>query len=103
MRSPRARARLSAVIEMGLIGWLVVGFLAGILSGWVVGSRTVRGCLPTTFVGVLGGVIGGWLFTEMGLGDTRGFIGAVVVAFVGAVLVRLVFRALEGDRGRPWG
>jgi uncharacterized membrane protein YeaQ/YmgE (transglycosylase-associated protein family) len=78
-----------------VIGWLVIGLFAGIISGWIVGTRSVQGCLPTMVVGILGGVIGGWLTEQMGLGRAEGFVGAVVVATLGGVVVRLVLRALE--------
>jgi uncharacterized membrane protein YeaQ/YmgE (transglycosylase-associated protein family) len=78
-----------------LLGWLVIGLFGGGISGWIVGLRSVQGCLPTIVVGILGGVVGGWLTQQMGLGRAEGFIGAVVVATLGGVVVRLVLRALE--------
>lgn len=80
------------------IGWLVVGLIAGVLSGWIVGTRSVSGCLPTIVVGVIGGVIGGWLSEQMGFGQVQGFIGALVFATIGGILVRIVLRAIEGRR-----
>jgi uncharacterized membrane protein YeaQ/YmgE (transglycosylase-associated protein family) len=85
-------------MDMGLIGWIVVGLIAGSISGWFVRSRNPQGCIATMIVGVVGGVIGGWLSRQLGLGQVEGFIGAVVFATVGAILVRLVLRTLEGDR-----
>jgi uncharacterized membrane protein YeaQ/YmgE (transglycosylase-associated protein family) len=87
-------------MDMGFVGWIVVGFIAGSLSGWFVSSRNPRGCLATIVVGVLGGVIGGWLSRELGFGAVEGFVGAVVFATVGAVIVRLVLAALEGPARR---
>ena len=85
-------------MDLGLFGWIVIGILAGSISGWFVGSRSVQGCLPTMIVGVTGGVIGGWLSGVMGMGRVEGFIGALLFATIGAVVVRLVLRALEKDR-----
>lgn len=82
-------------MDMGFVGWIVVGFIAGSISGWVVGNRSVDGCLSTIVVGVVGGLIGGWLARQMGFGGVEGFIGAIVFASIGAILVRLVLRALE--------
>lgn len=81
-----------------LLGWIVLGFLAGSFSGWIVGTRSVQGCLPTIVVGILGGVVGGWLSREIGLGQVEGFVGALVLATIGGVIVRLVLRAIEGGR-----
>ncbi len=60
-----------------LLGWIFLGFLAGGISGWFVGTRSVQGCLPTIVVGILGGVIGGWLSRELGYGQVEGFISAL--------------------------
>ena len=82
----------------GLIGWIILGLLAGAISGWFVGTRSVQGCLPTIIVGVLGGIIGGWLSRELGFGQIEGFIGALVFAIIGSIVVRLVLRSIEGGR-----
>ena len=80
---------------MSLLGWVVVGFIAGAISGALVGGRTARGCLPNIVVGALGGIVGGWLAREMGFGEAQGFFAAVVVAVFGALVVRLVLNALD--------
>jgi uncharacterized membrane protein YeaQ/YmgE (transglycosylase-associated protein family) len=82
-------------MDMGPIGWIVIGFIAGSISGWIVGDRSARGCLPKILVGIVGGIIGGWLSRELGFGDVEGFLGAVIFASLGAILVRVVLRALE--------
>jgi uncharacterized membrane protein YeaQ/YmgE (transglycosylase-associated protein family) len=89
-------------MDLSLVGWIVVGFLAGWLSGMVVPGRSARGCLPNILVGVLGGLLGGYLAREAHLGLPGEFIGAVLVAFVGAVIVRLVISAIAGDNRRSW-
>jgi uncharacterized membrane protein YeaQ/YmgE (transglycosylase-associated protein family) len=87
-------------MDLSLLGWIVVGFLAGWLSGMVVPGRSARGCLPNILVGVLGGLLGGYLAREAHLGVPGELIGAIFVAFVGAVIVRLIISAVAGDGGR---
>jgi uncharacterized membrane protein YeaQ/YmgE (transglycosylase-associated protein family) len=88
------------VPHMDALGWIVVGFFAGGLSGAVV-ERGPRGCLANTVVGILGGLLGGWFATEqLHTGPSQGFIGALVVAFLGAVAIRLILDAVDSDRGR---
>jgi uncharacterized membrane protein YeaQ/YmgE (transglycosylase-associated protein family) len=82
-------------MDMDIIGWIVIGFLAGSISGWFVGTRSAQGCLPTILVGVIGGIVGGWLANELDLGRIQGFLGALLFATIGAMIVRLVLRALE--------
>lgn len=85
---------------MGLLGWIVVGLLAGLLGRWIVkDDRT--GCIYTVIVGVVGAVIGGWL---MSLIDERGVdefsIRSILVAAVGAVLLLLILQAIAGRGAR---
>ncbi len=75
--------------ELGIIGWIIIGFVAGALSGLVVGDRSPGGCLPNILIGILGGIVGGFLARELfGVDVVTGWIGAFIVAFVGAVLIR---------------
>jgi uncharacterized membrane protein YeaQ/YmgE (transglycosylase-associated protein family) len=82
--------------SMDLIGWIVVGFFAGALSGIVFKNRTARGCLPNILIGILGGIVGGWLARNfMNLDQTSGFFGALAVAFIGAVIIRFFIGVTE--------
>ena len=84
--------------DLGLLGWIVVGLIAGALSGALVGGRTARGCLPNIVIGIIGGGVGGWLAQQLGFGPTNGLIAAIVVATIGSILVRLILGVVE-DRG----
>ena len=86
--------------DLGIFGWIVVGLLAGGISGWFVGTKSVQGCLPTLVVGILGGIVGGWLATQLNNSPVSGFLGALVFAIIGAIVVRLVLRAIEGGNRR---
>ncbi len=81
---------------MNLLGWIVVGLLAGGLARWIVkDDRT--GCIYTMIIGVLGAIIGGGL---MSLIDAEGVddfsLRSIGVAAIGAVLLLLVLQALAG-------
>ena len=79
---------------MGVIGWIVVGLLAGGLARMATGSEK-RGCLATMVIGILGGIIGGALFNAAGgngIGD--GGIGSIFVAFVGACALLFIMQAI---------
>jgi uncharacterized membrane protein YeaQ/YmgE (transglycosylase-associated protein family) len=83
--------------HMDILGWIVVGFLAGALSSAVVKRGGPEGCLGNTIVGILGGLLGGWFATEeLHSGSTAGFLGALLVAFLGATAIRLILDALNG-------
>ena len=86
--------------HMDIVGWIVVGFFAGALSGAVVDRGGPRGCVANTIVGVAGGLLGGFMATHyFNAGTTNGFLGALLVAFLGAIIIRLILNALEGGNG----
>jgi uncharacterized membrane protein YeaQ/YmgE (transglycosylase-associated protein family) len=79
---------------VSILGWIVVGLLAGGLARRVTGSER-QGCLATMVVGILGGILGGALFNaagEEGIGDFS--LWSLLVAFVGACVLLLLLQAL---------
>ena len=85
---------------MDWLGWIILGFIAGALSGAVVGGRTARGCLPNIVIGILGAIVGGWIAQQLGFERGPGFVAAVIVAIVGAIVVRVVLEALSPNDRR---
>jgi len=89
---------------MGVIGWIVVGFVAGAFAKAVAGRGWHIGCLGTIVIGVLGGVIGGTLFNlagDEGIGEFG--LRSMFVAFIGAVLLLglvSLFTGRHGDYGK---
>jgi len=74
--------------------WIVIGGLAGLLADWVVKGIRV-GLLGAIIVGILGGFLGGWLFGQLNIAIGSGFWGSLISAFVGAVILLFVLRALR--------
>jgi uncharacterized membrane protein YeaQ/YmgE (transglycosylase-associated protein family) len=86
-------------MDMNIVGWIVVGLIAGSISGWFVrGDR--GGCLVTIVIGVVGGLIGGWISRLLGMGNVEGFFSAIFAATLGAILVRLVLNMIAGRERR---
>ncbi len=84
---------------MDFITWLVVGLIAGLLASFAVGGVGF-GLLGDIVIGIVGAVIGGWLFAQLGLNAPfAGLAGVIFVAFIGAVVLLLVLKALR-PRGR---
>lgn len=86
---------------MDFITWIIVGLVAGLLASAVVGGLGY-GLIGDIIVGVCGAVIGGWLFATLGVSLPYGGIAATItIAFVGAVALLLIIRALRpGPRPR---
>ena len=80
-----------------IIGWLIVGLVAGAIAARVVAGRGF-GCVVDIVVGVAGAFIGGLLLHLLGASGTVGFWGSIVVAFIGAVVLLAVLKAVSGGR-----
>jgi len=89
---------------MGLLSWIVVGAIAGWLSGQVMKGRGF-GLLGDIVVGIAGGLIGGFLADVLFKvpNAVNGFnLTSILVAFLGAVVLIVVVRMLQGRSGRSW-
>ena len=70
----------------GLIGWLVIGLIAGWLAGKIARGRGF-GCIGDILLGLIGSVIGGWIFTELHIVSDNSFLFSLAAATVGAVIL----------------
>ena len=83
-------------VDSGLVGWVIIGLLAGWLSGELTRGKGF-GCLGDTLIGMIGAVLGGWIFGRLNI-HAYGFIGGLAAATVGAVVLVSLARALAGGK-----
>ena len=81
----------------GIIVWIIVGAIAGFLASKVLTGKGM-GLIWDIVVGILGAFLGGWLAGLAHISVTN-ILVQIVVAFVGAVILLIIFRAVVG-RGR---
>ena len=80
----------------GLIGWIVIGGLAGWAASKFMGTDKEQGVLANIIVGVIGAAIGGFVMNLLGGVGTTGFtVWSFVVALVGAVILLAILKALR--------
>jgi uncharacterized membrane protein YeaQ/YmgE (transglycosylase-associated protein family) len=83
---------------MDLLTWIIVGLVAGLLASAVVGGIGY-GLLGDIVVGMVGAVLGGWLFSTLRVSlPVGGLVGTILVAFIGAVVLLLLIRAVGKRR-----
>jgi uncharacterized membrane protein YeaQ/YmgE (transglycosylase-associated protein family) len=83
---------------MDFLTLLVVGFIAGLLASLAVGG-VGYGLLGDIVIGIVGAFLGGWLFGVLHVQvPFSGIGGTIFVAFIGAVVLLLILRAVR--RGR---
>ena len=81
---------------MSILGWIVIGLLAGFLAAAVTGTRDKLGCLLYPVVGIVGAFVGGLIFSYL-QNDKVSFAfdwWSLFVAFVGATALLLAARIL---------
>lgn len=72
---------------MGLLEWIVVGAVVGLLARLMLKRSDPVGCLGTIFIGIAGAAIGGKLWEAL-FGDQDG------VAWIGSILVAMLLLAI---------
>lgn len=85
---------------MGILSWIIVGFLAGWLAGLVVKGGGY-GCIGDIVVGVIGGLLGGFIatyFLHMGNPLTGINLQSILIAFAGAVIFVIILRLVSGRK-----
>ena len=80
---------------MSVIGWIVLGLIAGWLAGQFMRGGGY-GIIGDIVMGIIGAFVGGFLFSFLMPGSSAGLIGSIVVAFIGAVVFIALVRALPG-------
>jgi uncharacterized membrane protein YeaQ/YmgE (transglycosylase-associated protein family) len=83
---------------MSILAWLVVGLIAGWLTGMVM-KGSGYGVVMDIILGVVGGIVGGFLASALlGIPDPMSGIniGTIVVAFLGGIVAVALVRALPG-------
>lgn len=83
---------------VGIIVWIIVGAIAGWLASIVMRTNRSQGLLEDIIVGIVGGFLGGLVLDLLGVGgDVTGFnIGSILTAFIGAVILLAILRAVRG-------
>ena len=86
---------------MGIIGWILLGFLAGLIARALLPGEERGGCILTTLLGIAGALLGGFLASIFGLGDPIDEffdLSTWVAAVLGAVVILAGWRALSSRR-----
>lgn len=86
---------------MGILSWIVLGLVAGVVAKMLLPGRDPGGCIVTTVIGIVGAVIGGMISTALGFGGIQSFdLRSMAIAVLGAVLFLALLRMLRPAPGR---
>ena len=81
---------------MGILSWIVLGLIAGVIAKMLVPGEDPGGCIVTTVIGIVGAVIGGMISTFLNFGGIQSFdLRSMAIAVLGAVIFLALLRALR--------
>jgi len=81
---------------MSIIGWIIIGALAGWIASMLTGNSEKMGAGANILVGIIGGFIGGAVMNLLGGAGITGFnIWSLVVAVIGSVILLWIVNAVK--------
>jgi uncharacterized membrane protein YeaQ/YmgE (transglycosylase-associated protein family) len=83
---------------MGIISWIVVGLIAGVIAGYLVKGDEGLGIIGRIVLGIIGAVVGGFVAGLLTGGDYVTGINptTIIVAVIGAIVVIVGYNAIRG-------
>jgi uncharacterized membrane protein YeaQ/YmgE (transglycosylase-associated protein family) len=83
---------------MSIIGWLILGLIAGFVAGKIVNAQG-QGIVLDIVLGIVGALVGGFIFDAAGgVGVTGLNAWSLLVAIIGSIIVLVLYHALTGRR-----
>lgn len=88
---------------MGIIGFIILGLIAGVIAKAIMPGDDPGGIIITTLIGIAGAVVGGLIASAAGIGELDSFfdIGTWIIAILGALLLLAIYRVIAGRGARP--
>ncbi len=85
--------------QYGIIGWIIIGGIAGAIAKFLMPGKDPGGCIITILLGIAGALLAGWIGKAIGwyeVGEGAGFVAAIV----GALILLGIYRVIAGRRMR---
>src|ERR1700734_619697 len=83
---------------MGIIAWIVLGLIAGLLANMLIPGRRSQGLILTCVIGIVGALAGGWIASRVfHVRTLNGFfnLSTWLTAIVGAAVLLLIFHLIS--------
>ena len=87
---------------MGVIAWIVLGIIVGLIAENLINGYKSHGVIITCVIGIAGALLGGWIATKLfHIHSLQGFfnISTWITALAGAVVLLGVIQLVDGKRG----
>jgi len=88
---------------MGIIAFIILGAIAGIIAKAILPGDDPGGFIITTIIGIVGAILGGFLASVLFDADPMDEffdISTWLTAIVGSIILLLIYRAVAGRSNR---
>jgi len=85
---------------VGIIGWILLGLIAGAIAKLIMPGEDPGGIIVTTLIGIAGAIVGGLIASALDIGDLDEFfdVGTWLIAIAGSLLLLAIYRVVVGNR-----
>lgn len=81
---------------MGILSWIVMGLIVGVLAKFIMPGKDPGGIIVTILIGIAGAFVGGYLGSFFGLGTVTGFnLVSVLLATGGGIILLALYRVIK--------
>ncbi|MCW9035316.1 MAG: GlsB/YeaQ/YmgE family stress response membrane protein [Rhodospirillales bacterium] len=82
---------------MGILSWIVLGLIAGIIAKVIMPGKDGGGLFMTILLGVVGAMVGGFISTTLGFGTVTGAFNlvSIFIAVGGALVVLFIYNKIK--------
>ena len=81
---------------LNIIGWIILGLVAGALAKFIMPGKDPGGIIITIIIGIVGAFVGGWISGFFGFGKATGLnFPSLLIAVVGAVILLAIYRLIK--------
>ena len=87
---------------MGILGWIVLGLIAGAIAKAIMPGKDPGGIVITMLLGIVGAILGGFIGRAIFGSDIGSFfdLSTWLLAILGSLIVLGVYRMVTGSRAR---
>lgn len=86
---------------MSIIGWLILGLIAGAIARAILPGAQPGGWIVTLITGILGALLGGWIASVVfgvNVNDAFFDLGTWIFAILGGLIVSFIWQAITRKR-----
>ena len=80
---------------MGIIGWIIIGLIAGAIARWLMPGPDPMGWLGTIVLGIVGSLVGGTLLNLIFCGGLELSAAGILGSILGALIVLYLWRRMR--------